>query len=675
MVSQSGNMSITLIESQPITFRTAFETDSDCNAINNKVYCQMYNQADTVTAQWKQTPCGNNLSCWTSFDTCLACDITGVDYNSDDWTLGAHWTQGSNKIAVDSIGVSPGNATWDATTPLIEGHCYILTYTVTEYVGGSVQAILGGATGDLGSVNADGSYTEIFVCGASNTLVFDPANSTKLKIQDVYLYDMGCLCADSDGSNSIDISDNTQICHIAGVSATVSGFATLTPNKYYKAVVTVENATAGYITMDFYASPEQFTGNGSFTVYATANTTDFVIGMSSQFDGCITAVEIYEMSGSDSFEVGLYDLDGNYIAPISTFGYSSNISFQNEFVTLQWSIADGDAYGNPISNGCYQICFVDPCPELYGAFVSGAIIKIDNFDDPADWTLEDHITIADGAMTFTSTTDPFTALAASEYPIDCYDECNYTVRIDFGAIDVRYLGTTFTFTMVNDITVTITQDVIDNLSVTFETGAIDCQQGPITLEIPINIEFTSLDLPGDSLNPTAVLELTSITVALNQECFFAESDRICSNCISIKDTHDCTALLTAYCNEPALGFNFDTFKLYQRLRVLFINPTSKNRNENYLLSNGTYYKNFATRDKIFDVLFDYVDEVAHDAINTMLICDTLKIQSDGIPNNDEYIWLDDSYKPEWESQGRMNIAQSRIQIQRKSGVLTNSNCS
>lgn len=669
-------MSITLIESQPITFRSAFETDSLCNNINNKIYCQMYNQTDTLTAQWQQSPCGDNLSCWTAFDLCMGCDLSGINWDAGDWFLGTHWTQGSDKITVNSVGLSAaGNAEWTATTTLIQGHCYILNYTVVDRVGGSVQATLGGATGDLGSVSADGVYTELFICGATQKLIFDPSNSVNLSIQDIYLYDMGCLCAESDGPNSIDVSSQ-YIRHISGVSAVISGFTTLNVGSYYKATVTVENATAGYFTMNFYPSPEQFTGNGTFTVYAQSDSSAFTLGLSALFDGTITAVTVYEMANYDQWEVALYDLNGNYVAPINTFGgTNTNITLEDNYVTLTWNIADGDANGDPVADGCYQICLVDPCNTLYSDFTTGAVIDTNYFLDPAQWTQYAPLgktppSVANGILTFTSDSiGTYTATSSSTYEIPCILGCDYTVKVDFVSIDSRYLGTTITFSIGNVVPVTITQDIIDNLTLTFSTGAQPCD----TPTLPISMEFESVSVLFG--NPDALIEITQLTIAASQECYFGESTKICSNCISIKDSHDCTALLTAYCNEPSLGFNFTTFKLYQRLRTLFINPTSKNRNENYKFSDGTYYKNFAERDKVFDVLFDYVDEVAHDAIDTMLICDILKFQSTGIPNNDEYIWLDDSYKPEWDSQGRMNIAQSRIQLLKKSGALTNSNCS
>jgi hypothetical protein len=134
-------------------------------------------------------------------------------------------------------------------------------------------------------------------------------------------------------------------------------------------------------------------------------------------------------------------------------------------------------------------------------------------------------------------------------------------------------------------------------------------------------------------------------------------------------THDCTVLVDATCDGEAFGFDFSAnFSIRHRLRTLRFNPTYRNEGEDSQGSDGVKRRPFAQSEKVYSCLFDYCDEPTHDAINAQLLCDTLTF--DGV----EYFYPIQDYSPDWADRGKLNLAQSQIELQKKQSVIFNRNC-
>jgi hypothetical protein len=134
-------------------------------------------------------------------------------------------------------------------------------------------------------------------------------------------------------------------------------------------------------------------------------------------------------------------------------------------------------------------------------------------------------------------------------------------------------------------------------------------------------------------------------------------------------THDCTVLVDATCDGEAFGFDFSAnFSIRHRLRTLRFNPTYRNEGEDSQGSDGVKRRPFAQSEKVYSCLFDYCDEPTHDAINAQLLCDTLTF--DGV----EYFYPIQDYSPDWSDRGKLNLAQSQIELQKKQSVIFNRNC-
>lgn len=125
-------------------------------------------------------------------------------------------------------------------------------------------------------------------------------------------------------------------------------------------------------------------------------------------------------------------------------------------------------------------------------------------------------------------------------------------------------------------------------------------------------------------------------------------------------SHDCSVMMVGDNTGYAFDFFFNDssttidFTLRQRLRLLQFNPTYPAKSEEYLYSNGNHVRTYAETGKFRTAWFDYVDEPTHDVIRLQLLSDTLTI--DGT----EFFCKAEDYEPEWGSNGKYNLAQSRV---------------
>lgn len=140
-------------------------------------------------------------------------------------------------------------------------------------------------------------------------------------------------------------------------------------------------------------------------------------------------------------------------------------------------------------------------------------------------------------------------------------------------------------------------------------------------------------------------------------------------------THPCSVWVEGDNTGFAFDFFFNatdtntTFKLGQRLRLLQFNPKYMNKAESYLYSNGNMTRTFAQSGKKREAWFDYVDESTHDVIRLQLLSDTLTI------DNNEFYFIEEDYEPEWGTNGKQNLAQSRVELMAVSEkTLFNKNC-
>ena len=125
-------------------------------------------------------------------------------------------------------------------------------------------------------------------------------------------------------------------------------------------------------------------------------------------------------------------------------------------------------------------------------------------------------------------------------------------------------------------------------------------------------------------------------------------------------THDCSVMVVGDNSGYAFDLFFNdpssttSFTLRQRLRLLQFNPIYPAKSEEYLYSDGNHIRTYAETGKFRTAWFDYCDEPTHDVIRLQLLSDTFTI--DGV----EYFCKAEDYEPEWGTNGKYNLAQSRV---------------
>jgi len=139
--------------------------------------------------------------------------------------------------------------------------------------------------------------------------------------------------------------------------------------------------------------------------------------------------------------------------------------------------------------------------------------------------------------------------------------------------------------------------------------------------------------------------------------------------------HNCSVWMEASNTGYAFDFFFNsvntniTFVLGQRLRLLQFNAKYLNKSEDYLYSNGNMTRTFAQTGKKREAWFDYCDEATHDVIRVQLLSDVLTI------DGKQFYYITEDYEPEWQANGKGNLAQSRVELMAvEEKTLFNKNC-
>lgn len=141
-----------------------------------------------------------------------------------------------------------------------------------------------------------------------------------------------------------------------------------------------------------------------------------------------------------------------------------------------------------------------------------------------------------------------------------------------------------------------------------------------------------------------------------------------SNCMEFRVEHDCTKLIVANNSCAAFGFDFSTFRLSQRIPFIKFNPVYPFRNEYITGSDGVFKRYYAEREKKYTAKVDYVDEPVHDCLSVQLLSDELLIDSV------KYFCISKDYSPDWATDGKINVAQSKFEIEKANNVVFNNSC-
>lgn len=146
------------------------------------------------------------------------------------------------------------------------------------------------------------------------------------------------------------------------------------------------------------------------------------------------------------------------------------------------------------------------------------------------------------------------------------------------------------------------------------------------------------------------------------------SEVVESNCIEFRELHDCTKYIEGVSNCAAFGFDFTTFKLVQRIPFIKFNPVYPFKNEYITGSDGILKRYYAEREKKYTAKVDYVDEPVHNTLSLQLLCDNLEV------DGEKYFCVSKEYSPDWDSNGKVNVAQVKFDLEKYDNVVFNNSC-
>lgn len=669
-------MAIQFIDNQPITFKTDWETDSECKTSYDRA-CTLYSTDDYIYAQFKQTPCGNgdNLICDTDFVNPNAELVTNGTFNTGatGWTL--------DLVSYDSINHSAkfsnfGGNLKQTIGSIVSGNRYEISFSLYGATQGSIDVLVGGNS--LSSINlfTNGTYTFTFDwTGIGGELKFLALNNFNGWIDNISLKEPVLTnnpCWEVGGEELWQVIDTTSIRKLTGVADYLaSPLSNIIIGGYYRFDLTVTAMTQGTVAIKdpLGMTIGTISANGSYSFYWNIPTGQvFTYYADADFDGTLSGFGLVEYGNNFSFQL----TDGTNV-----FDVSDQAEYYQDWVTLK-----ADASG--ITPGCYQLVVSDACSVL----APEPMNNVPNLTTVgSEWF---NLSASNCNATFSGTgllqllgpASPSASLGTAQiYNTGLLSwgglhTFTNNIQIDYeihtGTVSGGWYMGIFepSFITPNDLinlpSVHITSgstiytgsfiyNVIDNPSMNFAIGFLSDNNILSTDRLDITyIQFTAARWVPNNANPTY------------------------SNCVEITSDTDCTKWVGGTCGEDAYGFHFDNtldppFQIGARVRSMLINPKYPGDLKRYNDAGGRYTVTRGASDKSYTLFIDYTDEHTHDWLRLATHCDTLNIgySSDSYK---EFVATDGDYEPEWPSAiGDWPSAQARIEVQRKVSTLFNNN--
>ncbi len=456
--------------------------------------------------------------------------------------------------------------------------------------------------------------------------------------------------------------------HVPGTTDDLVQTVTAVNGKYCKVTFTVSNRTAGEMEVFIGGtSAGTIDENGTFSLYAVAGVTgELKFTADSDLDGTISYVSLFILQ--NSFTATLLNEDD---ASASAFQPSFSYNYNKDFVTVQWSWQD-------VPEGCYKVSIGDPCDPG----TSTEILLNPSFTSLSNWTIEpipsssdestQCVTISGGNLNCTLVPGVFSVELIRERVVQDIQftsgNCYYRFSITFGHVDpllADVANITINYGLYDSLTGSIiTVDVTPSENTTFYFdwyGNISNYDNP---QFIINILTNTIP----SATGGEYLEIASASLKRIYDCADT-SETFVSNCLAVSTEHDCAKRVIGDCYSGSdvvkYGFMFDgSFRLDQMARFLKFNPSYPVNSDDYKFSSGTQSLTYASREKFYDGLLDYADETFHDSFSTQVLCDSFTIDTVA------YFVKPDDYKPEWDKDGRQRLAQARIQLSKKTSIIS-----
>lgn len=580
----------------------------------------------------------------TTAGTTLSFERVAVDFRGciddvsvtllDCWELSAGWEWVNGAMCLST---APANLTQNIAA-ISNGQIYQLTFTISNYVTGTLTPFVGGGNG--AAVSADGIHQQFITSTGANTLLdFVDAASFEGCIDDISLKQLS-PCWDSDETDWH--TNGTGSCHDTGNTTDLDFLTSITAGKYYHVIITVSASSAGGINIVLGTTVinPQTSGNGTFDFWGTSDGTTLSVRPTTDFDGCVQGIQLDEYCTEYEFHLIPAKGDEFVVADITPYYTLIEDVYNLTDFTFDEVLKDLE---NPY--GCYKLCLVDCCAEQQ----TTPLLRNGNFSAGSDfWTSQNVIFTTSATFISDSGTNFIEQALISTHDADCME-----IEFFFGNEAV----------LSQAIRIYINGVLVDTENVPSGAGFYNNTFNDVPAGAIIRIETGGLI--GD-------IVIDNITVTVPEECQPLYDQ--CTPCINFQPSFNCTKLVEGYCDGEALGFHFDDaggnnqFKLSLRTKCELLHPTYDQEQEDYDFSNGVTSLSFGQNKKFQALTFFPMPEYKHDVISLEKICDTFQIDTV------DYFVKKGDYNPEWDRNTNTDLAPSRIEVKKKDQTLYNTNC-
>ena len=658
-------MSITIINNQPVSFNSNInQLDDSCNC-KGQPFCQLVENNDTTSFQFKSDSLGDNLVINGGFDS-----DTVWSYGGGELVVNGGFASGSSWTTTGSWSIGSGVATHPSSTSdtitqsgiLTSGIIYRTSFDVSVPAPTSDYVVLKLGTQAGTNRLTTGTYVENITANGANLVI---------------------MCTNFFAGSVDNISVKALSWTISGGKAThinntfdLKQTGILTNGKYYKITYTISGRTAGTLTPKATStSGDVASSNGTHTTYITSNGVDLVFSPSIDFDGSIDNVSVYEVGVIFNYYIS--DVEGVNVTDLNN--YTETIVNDHVIVEFPWDYQD-------LTPGCYKICISALSTDdliVNGSFdddsvwqgpLGSELLTNGDFSVDANWTKGTGWTIGGGVGNHASgsassliqssgagaawtvkTVYTITAISGGDILINIGGTAGAT-RTTLGTYTETLLagGSQVNFNASSGFNGSIDNASVKRISWTITSGVATHLTGNITdlKQVGIltpgetyRVVFTITGMTAGTLTPklgtTAGAAATSdgsyqVNIVSNgTDVIFTPSSsfdgsidnvqvypasddvNICSDCFSLKQSHGCSYLLSWYNIEDNFDFIYSTGYVHKmRVKGKLWKAMHKKDKKVFKYSDASRKVLYSDSDKVQRFTLEEMPEYMHDALSS-----------------------------------------------------------
>ena len=312
--------------------------------------------------------------------------VTNGDFATDsDWTKGNGWSIGDGKANSDG---SSGYSFLQQTGVVDNGKVYRLTYSVTNYVSGTIEVGVGGAGNNNIQRNSVGDFVEYHTSNGTNLTMI--SRSFVGSIDNVSVKEVGQNWNLGSGWS---IGED-KIVAVNGDSYGTNQLNVIQINKNYKVTYTIEDYISGTVNLRMHTLNLQTrNSNGTFTEYFTSVGDHLYIQGGNNFNGSITNISVKEVGQDWTLGTGwsVDQANGQLVRESAVSGSYTQTSYDLGVIGNKYSITIDVAevtsgvlyvYGglggtpaiNITSSGVYTINHIWASDQPLGIFCNNSFV-------------------------------------------------------------------------------------------------------------------------------------------------------------------------------------------------------------------------------------------------------------------------------------------------------------